>query len=88
MSLVHVLLKVLPDGPESDLDELLDSIEERCSDHPFSLKDHREEDIAYGLKALYVLFSIPDEEGTMQGLEDTVNETEGVSSLEVVSVSR
>jgi elongation factor 1-beta len=78
---VIAVFRIMPDSPES-----FESIKAILS----KLKPDRleEEPIAFGLKALKFTKIVPDEEGTLSKLEDSLNNVKNVQSVETVMVSR
>jgi elongation factor 1-beta len=80
-------IKILPLEAETDLDEVISKLKssiptgmgiERCGKEP----------IAFGLNSLICDFSLNDEEGQMDSLEDYIKKTEGVSEIQVMNISR
>ncbi len=78
---VIVVFRIMPENPDK-VDETKKSLEE--------LKPQRleEEEIAFGLKALIFTTIIPDEEGTIDKLENDLKRAKNVKSVESVTVSR
>jgi elongation factor 1-beta len=78
---VAVTLKVMPDSPEIDLEKLREEISKKVK-----IQDYNTEEIAFGLKALRILVVKPDTGGT-EDIEKQIKEIEGVSDVEVESVT-
>lgn len=78
---VAVTLKVMPDSPETDLDKIREEISKKVK-----IQDYNTEEIAFGLKALRILIVKPDTGGT-DDIEKQIKEIEGVSDVEVESVT-
>jgi elongation factor 1-beta len=78
---VAVTLKVMPDSPEIDLEKLREEISKKVK-----IQDYNTEEIAFGLKALRILIVKPDTGGT-DDIEKQIKEIEGVSDVEVESVT-
>lgn len=87
MAKVGATIKVMPDGPERDLEALRKSLASRTPGS-VTLAGFREEPIAFGLKALLASVTLDDAEGGTQPVEDAWSGVEGVQSVEVVEVSR
>ena len=88
MAKVLVTIKVFPDDIETDLKELLGKIKESLPEE-YEVIRYREEPIAFGLKALVLYISIPEETaGGTETLEKTIKDIEGVSQVEVEMVTR
>ncbi len=90
MSKVMVDLKVLPESPEVDYEELAETVREKLEglDIVESIEGIDEEPIAFGLKAIRVKVVVPDAEGGTDRLEETLKEIDDVKQVEVVSASR
>ena len=86
MAKIAALLKIYPEGP-STLNKVKVAISS-LKGGSIEVMRIEEEPIAFGLKALNVLFVIPDEEGTLVELERKICSIPGVSSVEVIRASR
>jgi len=89
MADIAATLKIMPTSPEIDLnlikEEALEMIKE------FSGMDNnkvREEDIAFGLKALIIMFVMSEDIGAIDPLEEKISGIDGVNSVEVTDVRR
>ena len=80
-------IKVLPSDAEVDLDKVATNLKSTIPEG-MVLKSHNKDPIAFGLYSLLCDFIIEDAEGQMDKLEDHIKNTEGVSELQVISVSR
>ncbi|MFQ5920629.1 MAG: elongation factor 1-beta [Nitrososphaerales archaeon] len=80
-------IKVLPTDIDIELDNILGKLKSSLPDG-MGIKKSAKEPIAYGLNALMVDFLLDDKEGQMDALENAVRQTEGVSEVQVVSISR
>jgi elongation factor 1-beta len=88
MARVAVVLKVYPEDINIDLEELRREIERRLP-QGYSLKAWDEEPIAFGLKALRLLITMPEEiEGGTEPLEQIISQVPGVSQVEVELIQR
>jgi elongation factor 1-beta len=88
MARVAVVLKVYPEDVNIDLEELRREIERRLP-QDYSLKAWDEEPIAFGLKALRLLITMPEEiEGGTEPLEQIISQVPGVSQVEVEMIQR
>lgn len=93
MASVVVTLKIMPTGPEVDLDNIYnESIKQIKS---FVDQKHKEgeirkeiEPIGFGLKALKILFVMDESIGSTDKLEEKIKQVKDVESVETVDVRR
>lgn len=87
MGEVLAKIKIMPEGAEVDLEELKKKIEEGM---PRGARLHRvlEEPVAFGLRALVADVIVDDAEGGTDKIEDFISSLEGVSSIQIVSLTR
>ena len=89
MADVIVKLRVMPTGPDVNLDELHKTCDKKVL--AFGAKfinSVNQEPIAFGLKALVITFVIDEQKSDMEKLENEIKAIEGVNSAEVVDVRR
>jgi len=88
MARVAVVLKVFPNSVETQPSDLLERIKSKLPEN-YEIMGSGEEPIAFGLKALKVIISIPEEsEGGTESLEQFIKSIEGVEEVEVETVHR
>jgi len=87
MGKVAARIKVMPQSPEVDLDDLEDRLEASL---PEGAKMNRvdQEDVAFGLVALMPTVVVPDDTGGTEAVEEAFADVEGVESVEVDEVGR
>ncbi|MBW2992220.1 elongation factor 1-beta [Candidatus Woesearchaeota archaeon] len=84
-----VTIKVMPESPEVNLDELESKVKEKIVE--FAGEGDMKvtvEPVAFGLKAINIIFVMDEAKGSTEPLEKAVAEIEGVSSMEVTDVRR
>ncbi|MEM0001521.1 MAG: elongation factor 1-beta [Desulfurococcaceae archaeon] len=88
MAKVAVVVRVLPEDVSINMEQLVENIKQKLPEQ-YSLKAWDEEPIAFGLKALRILVTMPEEtEGGTEPLEELINSIPGVSQVEVLMVHR
>jgi translation elongation factor aEF-1 beta len=88
MAKVLASIKVFPSEPLSDLSGLKSQIEKSLP-KDVSVLRFQEEPIAFGLVALIANLLMPEEaSGKMDEVEENLKSTEGVSEIQVISVTR
>jgi len=87
MGKVAARMKVMPEGPEEDIDALQDRLENALPEGAKISRVDRE-DVAFGLIALFPTVIIPDEAGGTDAVEDAFDSVEDVESVDVDEVGR
>ena len=89
MANVIITLKIMPESLEVDLNKakgaILDHIKEFAGKGETKVD---EEPIAFGLKALKIIFVMDESLGSTESLEETIKSVSGVQSVEVTDVRR
>lgn len=80
MGQVAVTLKIMPDSPDADIERIKKEIE-GLELEPAKLQEIKIEDMAFGLKAIKVLYIMPDTGGTDR-IENAIKEIDGVAEVE------
>ena len=84
MGVVALTLRILPEGPEVDLDRLRDAVRAALGPRLKSLAAHP---LAFGLVALVATVLVDDASGAAEQIEATVAGLPGVSTAETTDVS-
>ena len=88
MARVAVVLKVFPSSVDIQPSQLLEKIKGILPEG-YNIEASGEEPIAFGLKALKLVISMPEEtEGGTQKLEEIIKSLDSVNEVEVEAVHR
>ncbi len=87
MGIAAVKIRILPTSPEVDLEKLKKTIKKIVEKTGGKNCSFEEEPIAFGLKAVIAFFAWP-EQLELEHLENSINEVEEVSSLQVIDMRR
>ena len=88
MTDVIVTLRIMPKEKETDLDKVKDKSVKLIKEFGGELgRDHKVE-IAFGLKALDLIFVMDENLGSTEELEEKIRKIKGVNSAEVTDVRR
>lgn len=88
MAQVVVTLKIMPESPEVDLTKLEEKIKEKIEVFGGDVGKVEQEPIAFGLKALKLIFVMDESIGSTETLEEDVKKLKGIQSVEVTDVRR
>jgi len=84
-----VTLKIMPDSPETDMDALHEKVLKEIESFCGETQTKKEiEPIAFGLKALKIIFVMDEAKGATDQLEEKISEFPDVNSVEVTDVRR
>lgn len=79
MSIVAIIVKIMPEGPDTDLEGMKDKVTELLEKDGAMNISFEIKDVAFGLRALMVKFAWPEnKDGSIY--EDALAGIEGVSS--------
>lgn len=84
-----VTIKIMPESPEVDLEALSVKVKEKIAE--FAGEGDTKQDIepvAFGLKALKIIFVMDEAKGSPEPVEKEIENLEGVNSVEVIDVRR
>jgi len=89
MAKVIATLKIMPESPDVNLEELQKKVEKSITDFAGETETKAEtEPIAFGLNALNIIFVMEEEKGSTEDLENAIADLKGVNSVEVTDVRR
>jgi elongation factor 1-beta len=84
---VAAKIKVMPNSPDIDLDDLQDRLEESLPQGA-KIRGFQRDDVAFGLVALLPTVIVPDGAGGTEAVEEAFNEVDGFESVAVENVGR
>jgi len=85
---VIISLKIMPESPETNLDDLSAKANEKISAFGGKVGKTEQEPVAFGLKSVNIMFSMPEEKGSTEDLEKQISDISGVNSVQVTDVRR
>jgi len=89
MAKAIVTLKIMPESPDIDLKKINEVALEKIKGFAGEGDTKKEiEPVAFGLKALKIIFVMDEAQGSTEPLEKELEAIEGVNSVEVVDVRR
>ena len=87
-AVVIVSIKIMPDSPETNLGELCEQAKKKISEFGGTVGKTEEVPVAFGLKSVDVMFSMPEEKGSTEDLEKQLEDLPNVNSVQVLDVRR
>ena len=88
MAYVIITLKIMPEGVDVSLSQLEGASQKIIENYGCRMQRVEQEPIGFGLVALKMTFSMDENKGTTDALEDQLKHIEGVMNVEVVNVGR
>ncbi|MFB6105783.1 MAG: elongation factor 1-beta [Halobacteriaceae archaeon] len=87
MGKVAAKMKVMPQNPDVDLDDLQERLEAALPEGA-KIQGFERDDVAFGLVALLPTVIVPDDAGGTEAVEEAFSGVEGVESVAVENVGR
>ncbi|HKZ33797.1 MAG TPA: elongation factor 1-beta [Candidatus Nanoarchaeia archaeon] len=87
MSVVAVKIKIMPDSPEADMAKMEKNVKSVLEKNWVKNPSFEIQPIAFGLKAVIVMFGWPDEK-SLDLLEEKLRKILHVSSVQVIDIRR
>ncbi|ERG98394.1 MAG: translation elongation factor aEF-1 beta [Haloquadratum sp. J07HQX50] len=87
MGKVAAKIKVMPDSPDIDLDELQETLEDSLPEGA-KINGFERDDVAFGLVALLPTVIVPDDAGGTEAVEEAFAGVQTVESVTVENVGR
>jgi elongation factor 1-beta len=89
MAIAIITLKIMPEDPDVDLDMVETEAKKKIAEFAGEGDTKTEiEPIAFGLKALKIIFVTDEKKGGTDNLEVEIGKIPGVNSVEVIDVRR
>ena len=83
MGSVAVIMRVMPESPEVDLEQLKKALKQKLP----GIQDIREDPIGFGLKAIKFAAIVNDAGGETDAIEKSLNDIPGVERAEIIEVT-
>ncbi|MEK6948204.1 MAG: elongation factor 1-beta [Nanoarchaeota archaeon] len=87
MAKMFITLKIMPDDQETNLESIKSSVVKIITDFGGSFKEDSLEPVAFGLKALKIMYLIDESKGVDE-LCELISAVEGVGNVEAVDMRR
>jgi len=87
MALAIIQIKILPEGTETNIEEISSNLTKKCDEISAILNKTETQEIAFGLKALVATIGWPEEK-SQDELEQAVKSIKGVSNIEILDYRR
>lgn len=88
MASVIITIKIMPESLDSDLDKIRKESIEVISDFGGKVGKEDIEPIAFGLKAVKLIYIVDESKGGTDAVEEGICAIDGVKSCEVIDVRR
>lgn len=88
MAQVVITLKVMPESPDTDLSALQEKATKLIHEFGGEVGKVNIQEVAFGLKALNLLFMMDEDIGSTEELEQDIAKLHGVNSVDVTDVRR
>ena len=86
MGKVNITFEIMPEGIETDLDDLKTKVQGKIGDIS-SIEQTEIKPIAFGLKAIMMNVVVEDQEGIMDKLEEMIAGVKGVQNAKVITMT-
>ena len=88
MADVIITVRIMPESPEINLDSIQEEISSKIAEHGGEVGKSTTVPIAFGIKALEVVFVLDESSGNTDAMEAELAKLTGVESVEVTDVRR
>ena len=87
MAKVVITMKILPDSPDKNLDEIRTAAEEKIKAEGGSIYKEAIEPIAFGISAVVVTFFLDEDKGS-EGILESIKSIEGTGDVQITDMTR
>ncbi len=88
MANVLITLKIMPENIDVDLNIIENQAKEKIKSFGGDFVKSEQEPVAFGLKALKIIFFLDENKGSTDSLEEDIKNIELVQSVDVIDVRR
>ena len=88
MATIIVTLMIMPDSPEANLKAIQEAAKKAIVEFGGQMAREEFVPIAFGLTAVQLMFTMNEDKGSTESLEDQIKEINEVQSVEVTDVRR
>ena len=88
MGITLIKIKLMPVSPEVNFEEIKEKAKIIIEQNKGKRINFEEQPIAFGLKAIIAGFEQDEDEGELDSIENSLNEIEDVSSVQVIDMRR
>lgn len=87
MSVVAVKIKIMPDSPKADMTRMEKNVKEIFENQGVKNSHFEVQPIAFGLKALIIMFGWPEEK-SLEELEEKLKKIKETGSVQIIDIRR
>ncbi len=88
MAEVIVTMRLMPESPEVNWGFVFEKVNEVIKKHGGEVGKKEEKPVAFGLKALEIIYVVDESSGSTEALEQEVSGIQGIESVEITDVRR
>ena len=88
MAKVEVTLKIMPEGPGSDLKKIAEAVKKEIENVEGKVYHEEVKPLGFGIKELYLTFRMDESKGDTEVLEGKIMKIAEVQSVQVTNVTR
>jgi len=88
MAEVVITIKIMPESPETNFDGILEQVKKDVAAFGGEVGKVEYHPVAFGLKAMHVIFVMDEEKGSTEELEKKIATISEVNSVDVIDVRR